>query len=334
MINATLVGFGWWGKYIINSLKGSPKIKICQVVDINPDPIRDIVSQYDATVSSDYYEALKNPNIDAFILATPHFLHEEQVIAAAQEGKHVFCEKPLGLTKASAARSIAACKKADVKLGIGHERRFEPALIEIKRMIDAGELGTIMHVESNFSHDKQANIAIDDWRVSSIDEPAAGMTGMGIHLTDAYLSMFGPIIEVYAQTAQRVIQSKSGDVVSVQVRFESGMTGYLSAIMVTPLFLRYQVFGSKAWVEARNQTHPDTKGITHLSVYRTGEDPVVTTFEWVDAVRENFHAFADHVTGSGDYPFTSEQNLANISVLEAIGKSVKEGTAQRLDQAH
>ncbi len=332
MIKATLVGFGWWGKYIINSLNGSRKIKICEVVDINPDAIRDLVSQYDATVGSDYYEALKNPDTDAVILATPHSLHEQQVIAAAQAGKHVFCEKPLGLTTASAARSIAACDNAGVKLGIGHERRFEPALIEIKRMIDAGELGTIMHVESNFSHDKQANIAVDDWRVASVDEPAAGMTGMGIHLTDAYLSMFGPIVEVYAQTAQRVIQSKSGDVVSVQVRFESGVTGYLSAIMVTPLFLRYQVFGSKAWVEARNQTHPDTKGVTHLSVYRTGDDPVVTTFEWVDTVRKNFHAFADYVSGSGDYPFTKEQLLANISVLEAIGKSVNDGTVQQLER--
>jgi predicted dehydrogenase len=331
MINATLVGFGWWGKYIINSLKGSPKIKISQVVDIDADAIRETVSQYDASVSSNFGEALKNPDTSAVILATPHSLHEQQVVAAAGAGKHVFCEKPLGLTKASAARSIAACQQAGVKLGIGHERRFEPALMEIKRMVDAGELGTIMHVESNFSHDKLATVAINDWRASPIDAPAAGMTGMGIHLTDAYLNMFGPITELYAQTSQRVVRSKSGDVVSVQVRFENGATGYLSAVLVTPLFLRYQVFGSEAWVEARNETHPDTRGVTHLTVYRTGVDPVVTTFEWVDAVRENFHAFADYIAGTADYPFTSEQKLANISVLEAICASVNEGTVQKIN---
>ncbi len=333
MINATLVGFGWWGQYIINSLKDSPKIRICDVIDVNPDPIRDLVSQYQATLSSDFDNALKNPDSDIVILATPHSLHEQQVIAAAKAGKHVFCEKPLGLTHASAARSIAACENAGVKLGIGHERRFEPALMEIKRMVDAGELGTIMHVESNFSHDKLANVDIKDWRASEVDAPAAGMTGMGIHLTDAYLNMFGPITEVYAQTAQRLVQSKSGDVVSVQVRFKSGVTGYLSAVLVTPLFLRYQVFGSKAWVEARNETHPDTKGVTHLTVYRTGVDPVETTFEWVDAVRENFHAFADYVAESGEYPFTTEQKLANISVLEAICSSVHDGKVQHLDNA-
>lgn len=332
MIDATLVGFGWWGKYIINSLKGSSKIKISHVVDINLESIKDIVSQYGASVGSDYQAALKNPDTGAVILATPHSLHEEQVLAAANAGKHVFCEKPLGLTKASAARSIAACENAGVKLGIGHERRFEPALMEIKRMVDAGELGTIMHVESNFSHDKLANVAVNDWRASPIDAPAAGMTGMGIHLSDAYLNMFGPISEVYAQTARRLVQSESGDVVSVQVRFENGATGYFSAVLVTPLFLRYQVFGSEAWVEARNETHPDTKGVTHLSVYRTGVDPVVKTYEWVDAVRENFHAFADYVEGSGDYPFTSEQKLANISVLEAICASVNEGTVQKIDR--
>ncbi len=330
MINAALVGLGWWGKYIINSLHGSSKIKIIHTIDVYPEPVRGFVKEYGASISSDFDSALDNPDIDAVILATPHSLHEEQVIAVAKAGKHVFCEKPLCLTRASAERAIAAVDTAGVTLGIGHERRFEPAFIEVKRMVDAGELGTIMHVESNFFHDKLANVDINDWRASATDAPAAGMTGMGIHLTDAYLNMFGPITEVYAQTAQRVVASKSGDVVSAQVRFDCGATGYLSAILVTPLFLRYQVFGSEAWVEMRNETHPDTKGVTHLTVYRTGQDPLITTFQWVDTVRENFHAFTDAVTGVAEYPFTTEHKLANISVLEAICASASDGTAQKI----
>ena len=332
MIRAALVGMGWWGKYIINSLHGSSKVAVKRVIDLYPDSVRDYVTQYGATVGDDFRRALGDPDIDLVILATPHSLHEQQVIAAASAGKHVFCEKPLGLNRISAARSIDACNNAGVKLGIGHERRFEPAMIEIKRLIDSGELGTIMHVESNFSHDKLAHVDINDWRSSESDAPAAGMTAMGIHLTDAYLNMFGPIKEVYAQTSRRVVESKSGDVVSVQVRFEAGTTGYLSAILVTPLFLRFQVFGSKAWVELRNETHPDTKGVAHLTVYRSNNPAVTQTFEWVDAVRKNFHSFADYINGRGEYPFTDEQKLGNISVLEAICRSVKDGTAQKILQ--
>ena len=76
---------------------------------------------------------------------------------------------------------------------------------EIKRLIDGGQLGTIMHVESNFSHDKFVGMELDNWRADVAEAPAAGMTGMGIHLTDSYIDMLGPIAEVFAVTAKRVI---------------------------------------------------------------------------------------------------------------------------------
>ena len=330
MIKAALVGMGWWGKYIIKSLHESDKLKIEHVVDIQPDAVRDYVEQYGVTLGADYDAALSDPNIDAVILATPNSLHESQVLAGAAAGKHVFCEKPLGLNRESAVRSVETCAKAGVKLGVGHERRFEPALMEIKRMIDGGELGTVLHVESNFSHDKLADVPDGDWRTSSVDSPVAGMTAMGIHLSDAYLNMLGPITEVFAQTVHLVGAAPTGDLVSVQVGFESGASGYFSSVLATPLFLRYQVFGADAWAEARNETHPDTEGVTHLTVYRTGVDPVTTTYEWVDTVRENLHAFADSITGEGDYPFTAAQNIANISVLEAVCASAKSGTVEKV----
>jgi len=331
MLNAVIVGVGWWGKHIIGCLHNSPKIRITHALDLEPDSIREFAAGFDISVGTDYHRTLEDPDIDTVILTTPHGEHEAQVIAAAGAGKHVFCEKPLCLTRASAARAIDACDTAGVSLGVGHERRFEPALIEIKRMVKAGELGRIMHVESNFSHDKQATMTADNWRVGATDTPAVAMTGMGIHLTDAYLDMFGPIDEIYAQTAQRVVPFDSGDVVSVQLRFASGATGYFSSIMATPLFLRYQVFGSKAWVEARNQTHPDSKGVTLLTVNRSGADPVTTTFEWVDTVRANLHAFADEITGKRDYPFSAQQKLDNIAVLEGICASARQGKMHKLN---
>ena len=78
-------------------------------------------------------------------------------------------------------------------LGIGHERRYEPAIVEVRRLIKEGVLGTVMHVEANFSHDKLANVPAGDWRTSSKDAPAAGMTAMGIHLSDLYVELFGPV---------------------------------------------------------------------------------------------------------------------------------------------
>ena len=324
MINATIVGLGWWGRHIVGSLRKSEKIRIIRAVDVDPTS-EAFAAKNNLPLTNDFDAALSDAGVDAVILATPHSLHERQILAAAAVGKHVFCEKPLGLTAASADRSIAACEKAGVVLGIGHERRYEPAMVEIKRLIDSGALGTIMHVESNFSHDKLANMPADDWRASIVDAPAAAMTAMGIHQTDAYIHMLGEISEVHAQTARRVVRSESGDVVSVQMRFKSGATGYFSAILVTPLFLRYQVFGSEAWVEARDTAHPDADGVTVLTLYKNTGAQAMREFASVDTVRMNLEAFAEAAAGGAPYPNTTAQKRHNIAVLEAICTSAKRG---------
>ena len=325
MIDAAVVGLGWWGRQIVNCLRRSDKIRVTHAVDPNMEASGAFAAEHGLPLAADLEEVLPDASIGAVILATPHSLHEAQVVAAAGAGKHVFCEKPLGLTKASAARSIAACEAAGVALGVGHERRYEPAMVEIKRLIDSGALGTIMHAESNFSHDKLANMPEGDWRASPVDAPAAGMTAMGIHLTDAYINMLGPVTEVFAQTARSVGSSASGDVASVQLRFESGATGYLSAILVTPLFLRYQVFGSDAWVEARDTAHPDSDGVTHLTILHKNGEQETHTYESIDTVRANLEAFADAALHGAPYPIPTEHKLHNIATLEAIFQSVESG---------
>jgi predicted dehydrogenase len=78
---------------------------------------------------------LADPGIDAIVLATPHSLHCEQIIAVAAAGKAVFCEKPLTLKKAEAARAIEACRAVGVVLGVGTDKRFFPSLHELVRLV-------------------------------------------------------------------------------------------------------------------------------------------------------------------------------------------------------
>ena len=321
MLNVALMGLGWWGKHMTRTLKESDKLNLVRAVDVNKDAVQDFAAEHDLPLSDSLDDVLGDDGVDAVILATPHSLHEEQIAKVAGAGKHVFCEKPLGLTKASAERSVAACVAAGVTLGIGHERRFEPAMQEIKRMIDAGELGTIMQAESNFNHDILANMPKGDWRTSSKNAPAAGMTAMGIHLSDAYVWMFGPVDEVYAQVAHRVATQENGDVVMAQLRFKSGALGYLNATMVTPFFMRFQVFGSDAWVEARDSAHPEHGGITTLTVCKKGGTLESRTMAVANTVLDNLECFADAVAGKAPYINTHEQMIGNIAILEAITQS-------------
>src|SRR5262245_703847 len=183
MRNAAIIGLGWWGQEIVRSLQGkSKRLRFTRGVSKEADQVRGFAEQHSFTLSSDYEDALRDPKIDAVVLATPHSLHADQIVAAVKAGKQVFCEKPLSLNRADATRAVEACAKAGKILGVGHNRRFWRPMVEIKKAIDDGSLGTIMQVEGNYSTDWLKDVRPEtSWRGSPHEAPAGGMTGMGIH---------------------------------------------------------------------------------------------------------------------------------------------------------
>lgn len=330
--NVVIAGFGWWGSHIAARLKDQPDFNIRAIVEPFEGNHAKIAEQ-SLQLVTDLDAALKLPDVDAIILTTPNPVHEEQITACAKAGVHVFCEKPLGLTAASARRSVAACIEAGVQLGIGHERRYEPALVALKDAIQSGALGTIMHAEAAFSHDKLIGVPQGDWRTTKAVSPAAGMTAMGIHLTDLLISYFGRVETVQAMTASRSLGWETGDVVTAQLKFEAGMTATLSAVLHTPHFIRMHVFGTQEWVEVINESHPDTPGgKVRYNSGRSGQDVTTQSFEWEDAVLHNLQAFRKAAIGEESYPFTNDQLVHNIEVLEAITVSAEEQRTVKISE--
>jgi|LNFM01.1.fsa_nt_gb predicted dehydrogenase len=330
MLKAAVIGMGWWGKHIIRRTKGSRDIELVLAVDQNT-ALESFAREHDVAYASSFEAALASKDVEAVLLATPHSMHTSQIAAAAKAGKHVFCEKPLALSRADAEASVAACKAAGVFLGIGHERRYEPAMTELRRIVKSGELGTIMHAEACFNHDKLANVPQGDWRTSPKDAPAAGMTAMGIHLSDAFIDLFGPVAEAYAMTSARVAYKDNGDVVSALLRHQSGVTSYINAILVTHHRITYLVYGSEGWADVVYDTHPDTPGASRLRVEWRDGRKWSQEYQWEDTVRLNLEAFARASLGKGTYMFTDEQKIANAATLEAITKSVAENRPVKVD---
>ena len=135
------------------------------------------------------------------------------------------------------------------------ERRFESGWKKLKDIIDNKQLGTIMYAEGHFSHNKLANLSPDNWRADPKFAPAAGMTGMGVHLTDLMIWLFGPVDSVFASTAQRVLEYKTGDVVSASLNHESGLSTQITAILKTPHYQRVTIWGENGWVELIDSSH-------------------------------------------------------------------------------
>jgi predicted dehydrogenase len=331
MLNVAVVGMGWWGKIIVPLLKTSKKITVGKVVEVNPDSIADFAREQRVEVVTSYEDVLKDPSIQAVVLCTPHTQHTDQIVAAAAAGKHVFCEKPLSMTRADVLRAVAAIEKAGVALAVGHERRFEPPILEMMQIVKSGVLGKPLQVEANFSQDKFLSLAADNWRLSGKEAPAGPMTATGIHLLDLSVGVFGEADHVYASVKQLGSHLVNGDTLAILVSFRNGGHALISAILATPFDGRFAIYCNEGWIEVRDKTHPEApEGWTMTQCFRGGRREV-KEFPPVPGVLANLEAFADAAEGRAPYPVPREQMVANISALEAIFKATKSGVVEKVE---
>ena len=139
MINAAIVGMGRWGQTLVNSVAGSSDvIKFVACNTRTPSKVVDYAAEKGIKLHSSYEDVLAGDTVDAVVLASPHSVHFDQIMAADEAGKHVFCEKPFCLNAADARTELDALASKGLKVGIGHNRRFSPNAIKLKQMIDSG----------------------------------------------------------------------------------------------------------------------------------------------------------------------------------------------------
>jgi predicted dehydrogenase len=323
MINAAIVGMGRWGQVLVDSVQGkSDKIKFIHGVTRTPAKVEDFCSERGIALGDDYPAMLADPAVDAVVLASPHSVHFDQMMAAAAAGKHIFCEKPFALTKADANAALAAISTAGLKVGLGHNRRFAPNTVELKRMLDAGELGETLMIEGSFS----APMAryVDEWRTSRAESPAGGMTSLGIHSLDLFIHLFGRISEVQARSKRQAMPFDVDDTTAIMLSFEDGRMGYISCIANTAMLWYARVFGTKGWVEIRDQDKLElcmTDGTQDARNWAGYDYPGVAT------LTAELEAFADDIAGGAPFAITPDEMLHNAAVLEAIIESA-EGTGE------
>jgi predicted dehydrogenase len=317
-----IAGLGWWGKLMINRLSVSKDLDIAYLIDPQPDDDAIILAKSkNLNIFNDFNEAINNNKIDGIILCTPNIFHMDQTIKAANLGIHVFCEKPLSLQSFQVLKMIEACKNNDVILGVGHERRFETGWQKLHKLVTNNSLGTVMYAEGHFSHDKLANLQLDNWRTKPETAPAAGMTGMGVHLTDLMIWLFGSVKTVFASTSHRALKYKTGDVVTASLIHETGLNTQITAILKTPHYQRVTIWGENGWAELVDSSHPDTPGPSFLKITMNDGKTIDKTFEWTDTVSKNIHHFVDAAKGTVPYLFSDIEKYQNIAILEAIYNS-------------
>lgn len=320
MVRTGIVGLGRWGKVLVESAAAEPNLKLVAAVSRAPLSIMEYCDDKDMRVFASLDDMLADGNIDALVIATPHGQHFEQIMKAADAGKHVFCEKPFTLNTRDAQTALKALSDAGLKVAIGHNRRFAPNTIALKNDLVEGKLGKPIHIDGHFNVDLSG--AAGNWRNSRDESPAGGMTSLGIHVIDAFIHLFGRVKSVRTTSLHTSLPMDIDDNTHVDLRFENGCTGRLTTIAATAMLWRLSVFGTAGWAEAESL---DSYRFTPVS-----GDPKIVSYEGYaypapQTIAAGLKAFADDVIGGAAFPITPQEIGHATSVLEAVIESASTG---------
>jgi len=225
-----------------------PGVEIVACVGANRERTTRLAAPYGARVYDDYDQFLGHRPMDMVAIGSPSGLHAEQGIAAAKRGLHVLSEKPLDITTKRADDLIAACERAAVKLGVFFQDRLRPAVIEIKRMIDSGELGTPVMIAGRVRWYRPPEYySGSKWRGTWALDGGGALMNQAIHTVDLVQWMFGPVARVSASVATRIHKIEVEDTAAAVIEFASGAIGTIEA--TTSLYPGYprrlEVTGSR-----------------------------------------------------------------------------------------
>ena len=243
------------------------ELELVAVADIRPEMAEKAAKEYGAEAwYDDYRQLLARPDIDFVDICTPEFLHHEQVIAAADAGKHIHCEKPMSATVSEADEMIAAARRNNVKLMIGHSRRFTPRYQKIRAAIERGEIGEVKLVRENERRAASMYDALNVWAgywtpegskpwVASAQFTQGAALTNAVHETDLARWFAGQDgASVYAEARITNPEGEVPDMITYTITFKNGAVGAAEVVNQLPTGYPYfhmmEVFGSQGTIRA------------------------------------------------------------------------------------
>ena len=232
---------------IPEGLHPSPECDLVGVMDLEADATAAVAAKYGVPHAVTSVAALLDlPGIEAIYVASPAYVHLEHVTAAAERGKHVLCEKPMGRTVAEAEQAERVCRERGVLLGVGYMMRFHHLHRALEEMIGCGELGQVVLGRA------QVTCWYPDlpgaWRQDAELGGGGALPDMGSHCIDLLERFLGPVVEVKAYVETLTHRYSSDDSATLLMKHESGAHGVVEARFNVPDAAArntLEVFGTK-----------------------------------------------------------------------------------------
>ena len=324
MIRAAIAGLGWWGQNLVRAVAGSGAIRIQAACTRNRDAAAAFCAEQGLAWTSDFDAVLRDPAIDAVVLATPHSAHTDQIARAAAAGKHVFVEKPFALTVADARASIAAAERARVVLGVGFNRRFHPSMALMKRAM-AERVGTVAALSAEQTALHGLALTPESWRAWRTESPGGAMTAIGVHLVDGMIDLNGRIAEVYARVSRRAAV-EADDTTDILLRFENGASGHIFCSTASTPTYRMAAHGTGGMAEILGHPMATFRMVPAIAgEHRLTGAPETTETPGFNMLTAELEEFAAAIAAGRPFRTPLAEVLHGVEVFEAVLESARTG---------
>lgn len=199
--NIGIIGAGMVADFHARSIQSLPNTKLAGVCDNGSGRAKALAEKYGCTYFPDYHAMLRSSDIDIVTIVTPSGKHMEPAIEAAQNGKHVLCEKPLDVNLERIDAMIAAHEKAGTYLGGIFNYRFTDAVQVLKKAVDENRFGIITHVLVEVPWWRDDKYYSNKWRGSWEFDGGGALMNQSIHMIDMLQYLAGPAKSLHAYTA-------------------------------------------------------------------------------------------------------------------------------------
>ncbi len=326
-LRAAVIGLSMGERHVTGVL-GNEGAELVAICDINPETLKRVGDQFGIPEEkryTDWHDLLKlKSGLDVALVITPDQLHQEMSETFLAAGIHVMCEKPLALSREELEAIVKASDESSAKFMVGQICRFTPAFIKTKELIDAGTIGEIYFVESEYAHDYFQYMF--DWRK---DPRRHGVVGGGCHAVDLLRWYVGDPYEVFAYGVHKLLPMVDYDDATIAVmKFPNNVIGkvFVSTGCKRDYTMRTCIYGTKGTIICDNTSD-------HMFLYtlQEGSELVNETPEIIpldinnhNTIRE-FEVFAEHILQDTPVVMDARQGAKTVAACMAIVESAKTG---------
>lgn len=315
-LKAAVIGLGSMGANharVYGELEG---IELAAVCDVDPERVHNATRGRSARGYQDYREMLARDRLDLLSVAVPTRLHREVALAAIQRGVPVLVEKPIAAERREGEEMARAARDAAVPLMVGHVERFNPAVMELKRRLDGGELGRIFQFHAR-------RVGPFAQRVRDVGV----VFDLATHDIDVMRFLSGSEVESVQAETQLGIRTEHEDLLSGLLRFRDGVVGMLDVNWLSPAKVRQlSVLGERGMFTVDYLTQE-----LRFHESDSGEGAVVgIKVEKQEPLRMELEAFARAVAEGTSPPVGADDALAALDVAEALVQAGRESRVVRL----